>query len=205
MGQLTFMCWIVLLILPMQAMGYEYVSEGPDQPSALKFLSPDGEVRNVVSPDFGNRIGGGDYGLANTQPIEVGPNVGQKRSIRIFRTLGRLRLSQRGFAQFQIKVGDIRTIYFWIESPPVGGSWHLQVISTDAEGFGDSVFDEDLLRDAQYFCWVSPRSILHFRVTSKEKKRDLNKRFTFTVSPVSISLWSGYRTVPYITERRVGQ
>ena len=196
---------VALLLCPQNGSGVEILSEEPSgAPSSVPLRAPPHEVENVALADFGIRIGAGDYGMANIEPIEVGNNIGQGDRIRILRTPTRLGLSRRGIAAFQAKVGETKYVYFWIESPPVGGSWHLKLTMIHSDGFREVVFNEDMLRQTQYFAWVNPWTILDFKITSLERKRELNKRFTFTVSPVSITVWKGLMPLPYRIERYYG-
>lgn len=190
-------------VLPAAAIAAEVPSGDPAHLSAIPLISPPYEVINVAVPGFGDRIGGGDYGLANVEPLEVGRNVGRDPAIRVVRTPREFRLSRRGEARFQVQIGEVQAIYFWVESPPVQGAWHLSVAISHPDGYRQSIFSEDLLRESVYFAHVPPRALLEFRVTSKERTLRLSKRFIFTVSPVHISLLSGFRQVPYTIERHV--
>lgn len=185
------------------AIAAELPAGDPAHLSAIPLISPPYEVINVAVPGFGDRIGGGDYGLANVEPLEIGKNVRRNPAIRVVRTPREFRLSRRGEARFQIQIGEAEEIYFWIESPPVRGAWHLDVAIKHHDGYRQSIFSEDLLRESVYFAHVQPRALLEFQVTSKERTLRLSKQFTFTVSPVHISLLSGFRQVPYTIERHV--
>lgn len=158
---------------------------------------------NVVLPEFGDRIGGGDYGLANVQPVEVSRTPGQAQEIRIVRALKDLRLSRRGEARFRVLLGEVGAIYTWIESPPVQGAWQLDLFVVHPDGYRQSILSEEWLREGQYVPGVPPNAVLEFRVTSKERNLKLSKRFIFTVSPVSLSLWSDFRPVPFTYERGI--
>jgi len=160
-------------------------------------------VVNVVLPEFGNRISGGDYGLANAQRVEVSRDPGQPQEIRIVRALKELRLSRRGEARFQVLVGEVGAIYTWVESPPVQGAWQLDLSVVHPDGYRQPILSEEWLREGQYVPGVPPNAVLEFRVTSKERNLKLSKRFIFTVSPVSLSLWSDFRPVPFTYERGI--
>lgn len=191
------------MALPATATATELLSDDAAHLSAIPLLSPPHEVVNVAVPEFGDRIGGGDYGLANVEPVEVGRSAGGDRVIRVVRTPQELRLSRRGEARFLVQVGEVQAIYFWVESPPVQGAWHLSVTISHPDGYRQSIFSEDLLRESVYYANVPPRALLEFRVTSKEHTLKLSKRFVFTASPVHISLLSGFRQVPYTVERHI--
>ena len=200
-GALVGLC--ASMALPAIAIAMELPSGDSASLSAIPLISPPFEVVNVAVPEFGDRIGGGDYGLANVEPLEVGPNVGRDRAIRVVRTPREFRLSRHGEARFQVQLGEVKAVYFWIESPPVQGAWRLSIAISHPDGYRESIFSEDLLRESVYFAHVPSRALLEFRVTSKEHALRLSKQFIFTVSPVDISFWSSFRQVPYTVERHV--
>lgn len=159
-------------------------------------------VINVALPEFGNRVGGGDYGLANIEPVEVRRGVRGQREVRIVRT-PQLPLSRRGDARFQVLLGDVDLVNFWIEAPPRPGAWRLNLSVMYPDGNRQSIFSESLLREGLNFVHVPPRALLEFLVTAKRTSK-LSKQFIFTVSPARISLWSEFRPVPLWFEWRVG-
>ena len=160
-------------------------------------------VINVALPEFGDRIAGGDYGLANINPIEIDRSMSRGQEIRIVRALRHLRLSRRGEARFQVLVGDAEQIYFWLESPPIQGAWQVELSVVYADGYREAIVGDDWLREGLYFARVPSKALLEFRVNSKERNLKLGKRFIFTVSPVNLSLWSDFRPVPYTYERGI--
>lgn len=159
-------------------------------------------VINVALPEFGNRVGGGDYGLANVEPVEVRHGVGGPREVRIVRT-PQLHLSRRGDARFQVLLGDVGLVNFWIEAPPRPGAWHLTLSLVHPDGNRESIFSESLLREGLNFARVPPGALLEFLVIAKRTPR-LSKQFMFTVSPARISLWSEFRPLPLWFEWRMG-
>lgn len=163
-------------------------------------LLPAGVV-NVVLPDFGDDcLQGGDCGLANAEPVEVGPGVGREREIRIVRTPQQeLPLSEGSEARFQVRLGEVDYVYFWLEAPPVYGQWHASVSVVYPDGNVDTIFGADLLPDGVNAVWVPPRALLEVRVTSKDRAMKLSKQFTFTVSPVLFSRWPNFSPIPYKT------
>jgi hypothetical protein len=165
-------------------------------PAGAEELLPAGVI-NVTLPEFGDRLGAGsDYGLANVEPVGVEQGMGRGRQIRIVRTPQALRLSRRNEARFQVRLGEVEGIYFWIESPPVIGSWGLSLSAVYPDGFRETIFSQDLLREAEYFARVPPRALLEIRVTSKERDLRIRKRFILTVSPIHLSFWSNSGPVP---------
>lgn len=162
-------------------------------------LLPSGFI-NVVQPDFGALIGGGDYGLANLLPLEA-PGVTEE-GIRVVRPVHPLRLSS-GEARFHVLLGDIDAVYFWIDSP-AAAAWQVSVTANQADGFREGVLDTILLNEGLYFIRVPPRSKLEFRVSPTQHPFELSKEFRITVSPVNLTLLDGvFRTVPYSIDRRV--
>lgn len=162
-------------------------------------LLPSGFI-NVVQPDFGALIGGGDYGLANLLPLEA-PGVTEE-GIRVVRPVYPLRLSS-GEARFRVLLGDIDTVYFWIESP-AAAAWQVSVTANQADGFREGVLNTILLNEGLYYIKVPPRSKLEFRVSPTQHPFELSKEFRITVSPINLTLLDGvFRTVPYNIDRRV--
>jgi hypothetical protein len=163
-------------------------------------LLPSGFI-NVVQPDFGARIGGGDYGLANLLPLEA-PGAAPE-GIRIVRPIHPLRFSSRSEARFQVLLGDIEMVYFWIDSPAVG-AWRVMVTAHQADGFRKGIMGENIPKEQLYVIRVPPRSRLEFLVSPTPHPFELSKEFRLTVSPVNLTLMdSVFRTVPYTIERRV--
>lgn len=194
---------LVLGMLLVVAYAREAIAGDLSRPFGTPLLSPPYEAVNVALPDFGTGVEGGDYGVANVVPVEVGFDVGRGRQIRIVRTPRELRLSRRGEARFRVLLGDLEQVVFWIESPHVAGAWNATVVAIYPDGFERTLFSQDLLQEGLYFIWAPPRrSMLEFRVTSHERTLRLSKRFIFTVGPEQISFWKDFRSIPYTFERR---
>lgn len=165
-------------------------------PAVAQELLPT-DVINVALREFGDSLGAGsDYGIANLEPVEVRQGIGLARQIRIVRTRQALRLSRRNEARFQVRLGEVEGIYFWVESPPVMGGWAVSLSAVNPDGYRQTIFGQDLLREAQYYARVPPRALLEIRVTSKERNPRIRKRFIFTVSPIHLSLSINSRPVP---------
>jgi hypothetical protein len=172
-------------------------------PAVAEELLPAGVI-NVALPEFGDQLGAGsDYGLANVEPVEVRKGRERGRQIRIVRTPQALRLSRRREARFQVRLGEVEHIYFWIESAPVMGGWGLSLSAIYPDGYRETIFGQDLVRGAEYSARVSPRALLEVRVTSKERNPGFRRRFIFTVSPIHLSPWSDSTQVSYASERGV--
>ena len=165
-------------------------------PAVAEELLPAGVI-NVALPEFGDQLGAGsDYGLANLEPVGVEQGMGRERQIRIVRTPQALRLSRRNEARFQVRLGEVEHIYFWIESAPVMGGWGLSLSAIYPDGYRETIFGRDLVRGAEYSARVPPRALLEVRVTSKERNLRFRRRFIFTVSPIHLSFWSNSGPVP---------
>lgn len=176
---------------------------GDEHPFANLLISPPLKVLNVILPQFGDRIGGGDYGMANVEPLEVARGDGREPEIRIVRDRQELRLSRRGHARFKVLLGQTRQVYYWLDSRALRGTWTVNVGILDPDGFRKTILSQDWLPDVIYFSFVPPHSVLEFRVGSKLHGLAASKRFTFTVSPVDISVWKNFRPVPTTIERGV--
>jgi hypothetical protein len=183
---------IVLLI------GSLFLASAPAVPAGAEEPLPPGIV-NVALPEFGDRVvAGADYGLANSQPVEVALGVGQAREVRIVRTPQELRLSRtRNEASFQVRLGKVDGVYFWIETPPVHGQWRVTITKTDADGYREPIFGANLHPMVIQSVYVSPDSVLDVKVSSVEQTFRLSKRFLFTVSPVRFALWPEMLPIPY--------
>lgn len=189
-------------------------------------LLPAGVI-NVALPDFGNRVGEpGDYGLANVDPVEVTRGANGETEIRLFRTPRELRLFRPGEARFQVRLGDIEYIVFWIESPPVLGTWRLNAKAIYPDGLSEPLFGQNLLINGHYQLPVPPRTTVEFRVSfvllersakkpgpgerepwrviSKERETRNSRRFQFTVSPAAALLERDFIFYPFSSVRGVG-
>jgi hypothetical protein len=183
---------IVLLI------GGLLLASGPAVPAWADDPLPAGVV-NVALAEFGDRVGAGsDYGLANAEPVEVGPGVGRGREVRIVRTPRELRLSRlRNEARFQVRVGKVEALFFWIETPPVHGQWHVSIASRALDGGQEQIYSADVHPMVIQAIRVPPQAVLDVKVSSVEQTFRLSKRFLFTVSPVQFALWPEMLPVPY--------
>ena len=197
-----------------------------EQPFSTPLYSPPFGAVNVVQADFGNGIGGGDYGLANIEPIEVSPRVGQGDMIRIVRT-AMLGLSHRNEARFQVLLGETKEAYCWIESLSPVWAWRVVITALLPDGYSEPVFNQDMLPTAQYYLRVPPRALLEFRVTPRAHSITLNERsnssggasiartaldpsrvglnrqFQFTISPTGLMLWQDFKQIPFTYDRGV--
>lgn len=153
-------------------------------------------VLNVALPDFTNHVGGGDYGLANHVPVEVREDAAPEQRIRIVRTPHPMRLSKLNEATFKILLGNVETIWFWLEAPPVHGQWRISIKATYADKYQEPIFGAVLKHDIIQYCYVPPYALLDIRITSIEQTFKLSKKFLFTLTPAKIVLWRDYAPYP---------
>jgi hypothetical protein len=152
-------------------------------------------VLNVALPDFTNHVGGGDYGLANNVPVEVREDVAPEQRLRIVRTPHPMRLSNQNRATFKVLLGNVETIWFWLEAPPVHGQWRLNIKATYADKYQEPIFGAVLQPDVIQYCYVPPHALLDIRVSSIEQTFKLSKKFLFTLTPARLVLWRDH--IPY--------
>jgi hypothetical protein len=153
-------------------------------------------VLNVALPDFGNKVGGGDYGLANHVPVEVREDVPAAQRIRIVRSLHTMRLSRQNQARFQILLGNVDTVWFWLEAPAVHSQWRLQITATYADRYQEIIFGAVMKPDVIQYCYVPPHALLDIRVSSNEQTFRLSKKFLFTMTPARLVLWREHLPYP---------
>lgn len=145
-------------------------------------------VVNTVQHDFGNLVSGGDYGLGNVTPLEI-VGQGERREVRIFRS-PELHLSHKKKANMQLLLGNVRSVYVWIETPPVQGHWNLTVNMIYQDGTQRTIFSRNLFRGVRDVVSVEPHTRLDFQIYSKTTAIKLNRRFILTVSP--LEFWATY-------------
>ncbi len=153
-------------------------------------------VLNVALPNFGNHIGGGDYGLANDVPVEVREDAAPEQRIRIVRTPQAMRLSKQNVATFRVLLGNVETIWFWLEAPPVHGQWRINIKATYADKYQEPILGAVLQPDIIQYCYVPPHAILDIRIISIEQTFKLSKKFIFTLTPTQTVLWRDYFPYP---------
>ncbi len=146
-------------------------------------------VINVALPDFADQIGGGYYGLANHVPVEVRADAAPEQRIRIVRSPHAMRLSNRKEARFQILLGNVETVWFWLEAPPVHGQWRIRITATYADKYREPIFGAILKPDIIQYCYVPPHGLLDIQISSIEQTFRLSKKFLFTMAPTQIVLW----------------
>jgi hypothetical protein len=168
----------------------------PSSACAEELQLPAGVV-NVALLDFGDRSSpGSDYGMANIKPIEVARDGQQAEEIRIVRPRQELRLSQRNEARFQVRLGQVDVVYFWLEAPPVHGQWRLRISVIFPDNTREPIFDSNMKGDVINFARTPAGAVLDFDMSSVEQTFKLSKRFLLTVSPVNFTIWPNFLPVP---------
>jgi len=134
--------------------------------------------------------------MANLKPIEVARDGQQAEEIRIVRPRQELRLSPRNEARFQVRLGQVDVVYFWLEAPPVHGQWRLRISVISPDNTRDTIFDSNLNVEVINFALTPAGAVLEFSMSSVEQTFKLSKHFLLTVSPVSFTLWQNFLPVP---------
>ncbi|MHB8068428.1 MAG: hypothetical protein ACYDIC_11070 [Desulfobaccales bacterium] len=160
-------------------------------------LLPAGVV-NTASEDFGNIISGVDYGLGNVVPVEEA-GLGERREIRIFRS-PELRLSRYKDANLQVLLGNVESVYVWVESPPVRVNLHLTVDLLYQDGTRRTLFSRDMNSGVVAYVSVEPHTRIDCKISTKTTAIKLNRRFVLTVSPLKVwAIWPEFMPIPYRT------
>lgn len=159
-------------------------------------LLPAGFV-NTAQEDFGDLVGGGDYGLGNQVPVET-VTRGELKEVRVFRS-PELRLSRSRKASMQVLLGNVTGVYVWIETPPVQGHWHLTIDIVYPDGTRRELFGKDMKREVRDWMIVVPGTLLECRMYSRTTAETLNRKFRLNISPEMYAIWPDYLPVPYRT------
>jgi hypothetical protein len=167
-------------------------------PAGAQESLPAGVV-NTALEDFGNNIiSGPEYGLGNVTPVEV-VGLGERREIRIFRS-PELRLARYKKADMQVLLGNVKTVYVWLEAPPERVQLHLTVDLLYQDGTRRTVLSKDMNPGVVNYVFVEPHTRLDCHVSTKTMTIKLNRRFILTVSPVEVwATWPGFLPMPYRT------
>jgi hypothetical protein len=166
-------------------------------PACAEELQLPAGVVNVALPDFGDRSSpGSDYGMANIKPIEIARDGQQAEEIRIVRPRQELRFSRRNEARFQVRLGQVDIVYFWLEAPPVHGQWRLRISVIYPDNARETIFDNTMKGEVINFARTPAGAVLEFAMSSIEQTFKLSKRFLLTVSPVSFTMWPNFLPVP---------
>jgi hypothetical protein len=154
-------------------------------------------VVNTALEDFGDLVGGGDYGLGNHVRVET-VTQGDRKEVRVFRS-PELKLSRSRKASFQVLLGNVTGVYLWIETPPVQGHWHLTIDLVYPDGARQELFSKDMKREVRDWMAVVPGTLLDCRMYTKTTAITLSRKFRFNISPEIYSIWPDYLPVPYRT------
>ncbi len=172
-------------------------SETSHSSQSLDDMMPEGIV-NVVAGEFGDRIGGGDYGLGNYIPVEDA-KAGGKQEIRMFRSpilfLGHLKK-----ASLQVKIGNIKGLYFWIETPPVSSRWIVNLDLQYPDGSRRNIWSKDTKPGVRHWLDVDENTVIYATIVSPESTFKLSKRFNINFCPVQYAVWPDvWNSTPYRT------
>ncbi|MEW6658048.1 MAG: hypothetical protein AB1424_05265 [Thermodesulfobacteriota bacterium] len=166
-------------------------------PSGAQVLLPAGVV-NTALENFGNILSGADYGQGNVTPVEV-VGQGERREIRIFRT-PELRLARHKKANMQVLLGNVKSVYVWVEAPPERVNFHLTVDLLYLDGTRRTLYNKDMHPGVKSFVMVEPHVRLECQIATTTKIVKLNRRFILTVSPLDIwATWPELLPIPYRT------
>jgi hypothetical protein len=155
-------------------------------------------IVNVATPNFGEDIIiGGDYGLGNVTSVEE-TFQGPKRVVNIFRSPA-LPISHKRPAQMQVLLGNVRSLYVWLETPPVQGEWSLSIDQVYADGTRKNVFGKHVKPGVRDFFFVDPHTRLDCHISTKTTALKLNRKFILTISPVMYAVWPDFLPMPHRT------
>jgi hypothetical protein len=191
---LTRVLWSALLCLTLLVAGACADEFGLDPKGAFDAL-PAGIV-NVAQQDFGqDLIIPGDYGLGNTVKVEEW-RQGAQQEVRIFRT-PMLRISHQRPAEMEVLVGAVKTLYVWIETPPIQGAWHLTIDTEYLDGTRTQVFSKDMKPGVRDFFDADPNTRVHLKLSTKTTAVKIPLKFVLTLSPVMYAVYPDFLPVPY--------
>lgn len=159
-------------------------------------LLPAGFV-NTAQEDFGDLVGGGEYGLGNQVRVET-VTQGELKEVRVFRS-PELKLSRSRKASMQVLLGNTTGVYVWIETPPVQGSWHLNIDIVYPDGARRELYGKDVKPGVRDWLPVVPGTLLDCRMSSRTKAITLSRKFRLNISPEMYAIWPDYLPVPYRT------
>lgn len=155
-------------------------------------------IVNVAQPDFGHDIIiPGDFGLGNTVKVEEW-HRGAEREVRIFRT-PELRISHKRPVQMEVLLGEVRTMYVWLETPPIQGAWHLTIAMEYFDGTRKEVLSKDMKPGVRDFFNVDPHTRLHVKLSTKTTAVKVPMKFILTLSPEMYAVYPDFLPVPYRT------
>jgi hypothetical protein len=186
-----------LLLNPAGAQGL--LPTGPQNtlPTEIQAMLPAGVV-NTAMADFGNVISTVDLGLGNVTPVEV-VGQGNRQEIRIFRT-PEIHLTRHRQTKMQVLLGNVKSVYVWVEAPPERVSLHLRVDLVYQDGTRNTLYSKNMHPGVKSFVMVDPHTRLECQVSTPTKIVKLNRRFILTVSPLDVwATWPDLLPLPYRT------
>jgi hypothetical protein len=155
-------------------------------------------IVNVARADFGQDIViPGDFGLGNTVKVEEWKR-GTEQEVRIFRTPV-LRINHRRPARMEVLVGDVKTLYVWIETPPLQGEWSLTINMEHVDGTREQVFGKQMKPGVRDFFNVDPNTRIHIKLSTKTTAVKVPQKFNLTISPVMYAVYPDFTPMPYRT------
>lgn len=155
-------------------------------------------IVNVAQRDFGQDIIiPGDYGLGNIVKVEEWRR-GTEQEVRIFRT-PELRISHKRPAQMEVLLGNVKTLYVWIETPPIQGAWHLTIDQEYFDGTRTQVLGKDMKPGVRDSFMVDPNTRLHVKLSTKTTAVKIPMKFNLTISPVIYAVYPDLQPMPYRT------
>jgi hypothetical protein len=165
------------------------------EPKGMFDALPTGIV-NVAQRDFGQDIIiPGDYGLGNMVKVEDWYR-GRQHEVRIFRT-PELRISHKRPAKMEVLVGNVKTLYVWIETPPIQGEWSLAIDMEHFDGVREQIFSKQMKPGIRNFFNVDPNTRLFIKLSTKTRAVKIPMKFILTLSPVMYSVYPDFLPMPY--------
>ena len=153
-------------------------------------------IVNVALPEFGrDLIVPGDYGLGNATPVEEAFR-GAERIVRIFRS-PELRISHKRPAEMQVLLGNVRTLYVWLETPPLQGEWSLSIDLLYADGTRKNIYAKQMNPGVRDSLYVEPHTRVACHLSTKTTAVKVPLRFILTLSPVMYAVWPDLVPMPY--------
>ena len=110
---------------------------------------------------------------------------GTEHEVRLFRT-PELRISHKRPAQMEVLVGNVKSLYVWIETPPLQGEWTLAIDAEYFDGTREQVFGKKMKPGVRDYFNVDPNTRLHIRLSTKTTAVKIPMKFILTLSPVHV-------------------
>jgi hypothetical protein len=164
-------------------------------PKGMFDALPEGIV-NVAQQTFGHDIViPGDYGLGNIVKVEEW-HRGAEQEVRIFRT-PELRISHNRPAYMEVLLGNVKTLYIWIETPPLQGEWSLHIDQENFDGTRMEVYGKQMKPGIRDFFNVEPNTRLRIKLSTKTRAVKVPMKFILTLSPEMYAVYPDFLPMPY--------